>query len=79
MNPNTGLGPLSKKKDMPFDPQVLLESFDNSLALINDLTEKVQKRVDKLEFLCAKQERDHADRVKQLEPTFQVCWSLYNI
>ena len=74
MNPNTGLGPLSKKKDMPFDPQVLLESFESSLSLINDLADKMQKRVEKLEFLCSKQEKDHADRVKLLEPTFQVCW-----
>lgn len=27
LDPNTGLGPLSKKKDMPFDPKVLLNSF----------------------------------------------------
>lgn len=80
MNPNTGLGPLSKKKDMPFDPQVLLDSFQNSLSLLYELGDKIQKRVEKLEFLCVKQERDHAGRVKQLEPMFQVsvvvggCW-----
>lgn len=74
MNPNTGLGPLSKKKDMPFDPQVLLGSFQSSLSLLYDLSDKIQKRVEKLEFLCAKHERDHAGRVKQLEPMFQVGW-----
>ena len=57
---------------MPFDPQVLLESFQNSLSLLYDLGDKIQKRVEKLEFLCAKQEKDHAGRVKQLEPMFQV-------
>ena len=26
-DPNTGLGPLKKKEDMPFDPKILLKSF----------------------------------------------------
>lgn len=70
-DPNTGLGPIKKKEGMPFDPKVLLKSFQASLGDLQDLSEKVNTKVEKCEFLCAKQEREHAMRVRQLEPLFQ--------
>lgn len=42
------------------------------------MNDKVQKRIERLEFVCAKQEREHFGRVRELEPMFQVCplWSM---
>ena len=91
LDPNTGLGPLKKKEGMPFDPKVLLKSFQvllvnlftdsvfykvsfnqASLRDLQNLNDNVRTRVEKYEFLCSKQEREHAARVRQLDPVFQV-------
>ncbi|XP_064403702.1 exocyst complex component 5-like [Halichondria panicea] len=70
LNPDTGLGPLSKSKSKPFEPQVLLESFEASMHVLEDLTEKNQRKVDKLEHVCVKREEEHRNRIKDLDSTY---------
>jgi hypothetical protein len=79
LDPNTGLGPLSKKKDVPFDSTVLLGSFKESLTVLQDMNDKIQKRVERLEFTCVKQERDHLGRVRELEPMFQDAFNEFQV
>lgn len=50
----------------------LITSLQVSLDHLQDLNDKIHKRVEKLEFVCAKQERDHIGRVRELEPMFHV-------
>lgn len=71
LNPNTGLGPLSKSKSKPFEPKVLLESFEGSIRSLCELAEKNQRRVDKLEHVCTKQEKEHIARIRDLENMYQ--------
>ena len=73
LNPHTGLGPLSKSKSKPFEPKVLLKSFDQSIRILRELAERNQHRVEKLEHVCDKQEKEHGARIRELEATYQVC------
>ena len=52
--------------------QILLESFDGSIRMLQDLAEKNQRRVDKLEHVCLKQEEEHAARIGDLEGLYTV-------
>ena len=52
--------------------QVLLESFESSMHVLQELAEKNQRRVDKLEHVCTKREEDHRNRIKDLEATYTV-------
>ena len=54
---------------------VLLQA---SLATLKEFSDKIQTRVDKIEFLCSKQQREHSYRVKELEPTFQARRNTYS-
>ena len=53
-------------------PQVLLESFEASMHVLEDLTEKNQRRVDKLEHVCVRREEEHRNRIKDLDSTYSV-------
>ncbi len=52
--------------------QVLLESFEASMHVLEDLTEKNQRKVDKLEHVCVKREEEHRNRIKDLDSTYSV-------
>ena len=49
----------------------VLAVLQASLATLREFSDKIQTRVDKIGFLCSKQQREHSYRVKELEPTFQ--------
>ena len=53
-------------------PQVLLDSFEESIHVLQELADKNQRRVDKLEHVCQKQEKEHASRIKDLESMYTV-------
>lgn len=55
-----------------FVGKVLLESFEGSMRTLQDLSEKNQRRVDKLEHVCLKQEKEHAARIGELEGLYAV-------
>ena len=57
---------------MNTSPQVLLESFEESIHVLQELSDKNQRRVDKLEHVCQKQEGQHTSRIKDLESTYTV-------
>lgn len=75
-NPNTGIGPLSKSKVKPFDPKALLDTFEHNIHVLGELSDRNQRRVEKLEHVCAKQEKEHNGRIGELETTYRV---IYNI
>ncbi len=52
--------------------QVLLDSFEDSIKTLRELGERNQRRVEKLEHVCASQEKEHAARLRELEGTYQV-------
>ena len=53
--------------------QVLLESFEQSAKVLQELAEKNQRRVDKLGHVCLKQEKEHAARIGDLQGLYDVC------
>ena len=57
--------------------QVLLESFEHSVHTLQELSEKNQRKVDKLEHVCTKREEEHRNRIKDLESTYVVCFMPY--
>lgn len=71
-DPNTGIGPLSKSKVKPFDPKALLDTFQRSMHTLEELAGRNQRRVEKLEHVCAKQENEHNGRIGELERTYRV-------
>ena len=71
-DPRTGIGPLSKYEVEPFDPQALLDVFQRSIEVLGEQGERNQRRVDKLEHVCAKQENEHNGRIAELEGTYRV-------
>jgi len=61
--------------DKPLDVwvwQVLLESFEGSMKTLQELADKNQRRVDKLEHVCMKQEKEHSARVGELDSVYTV-------
>ncbi len=42
------------------------------MHVLEDLTEKNQRRVDKLEHVCVKREEEHRNRIKDLDSTYSV-------
>ena len=52
--------------------QVLLDSFEGSMRTLHDLAEKNQRRVDKLDHVCLKQEKEHAIRIGELDGLYSV-------
>lgn len=56
----------------PFDPRALLETFEQSIQVLGELAERNQRRVEKLEHVCAKQEHEHNGRIAELEGTYRV-------
>ena len=71
-DPATGIGPLGKSKVKPFDPKALLHTFQHSIHVLGELAERNQRRVEKLEHVCVKQENEHNGRIAELEGTYQV-------
>eukprot|EP00731_Ephydatia_muelleri_P028356 Em0019g1229a len=67
LDPTTGLGPLGNSKVKPFDATVLLRSFQTSMVVLKELAEKNERRVEKLEQVCSKQQKEHAVKLKDLE------------
>ena len=57
--------------DIPH-PQVLLESFEESVKTLQELADKNKCRVDKLGHRCYKQEEEHAARIGELEGLYTV-------
>ena len=53
--------------------QVLLESFEYSAKMLQELAEKNKRRVDKLGHVCLKQEKEHAARIGDLQGLYEVC------
>lgn len=51
---------------------MLLESFEDSVKILQELAEKNKRRVDKLGHLCSKQEKEHAARIGELEGHYSV-------
>ena len=70
-DPNVGLGPLSKSKIKPFDPRALLDVFQHSIHMLAEVSERNQRRVEKLEHVCTRQEMEHNGRIRELEGTYQ--------
>ena len=79
LDPRTGLGPLGKSGVKPFDAKVLLSCFENSIASLKELADKNERRVEKLEKVCQRQEREHSARIKDLENTHQVSARVNNL
>lgn len=73
LDPTTGLGPLGNSKVKPFDATVLLRSFQTSMVVLKELAEKNERRVEKLEQVCSKQQKEHAVKLKDLEGIYAVC------
>ena len=71
-DPRTGIGPLGKSKEKPFDPRALLDLFQHNIHMLGELADRNQRRVEKLEHVCAKQENEHNGRIGELEGTYQV-------
>lgn len=55
----------------------MLTSFEGSLKILQELSEKNQRRVDKLEHVCTKQEKEHTARIAELEDQYIVT-NIYN-
>ena len=51
---------------------MLLDSFEESIHILQEMADKNQRRVDKLEHVCQKQEKEHAARIKDLEGMYTV-------
>lgn len=51
---------------------MLLESFEDSLKVLQELADKNKRRVDKLGHVCLKQEKEHAARIGELEGLYAV-------
>lgn len=66
------MGPLGNSKVKPFDATVLLRSFQTSMVGLRELAEKNERRVEKLEQVCSKQQREHAVKLKDLEGIYAV-------
>ena len=49
-----------------------MESFEDSVKILQELAEKNKRRVDKLGHLCSKQEKEHAARIGELEGHYSV-------
>lgn len=79
LDPRTGLGPLSKSKVKPFDAKVLLESFEDSAHVLQELADKNKRRVDKLGHVCLKQEKEHAARLSELEGLYAEAFSEFQV
>ena len=71
-DPRTGIGPLGKSKEKPFDPKALLDIFQRNIHNLGELAERNQRRMEKLEHVCAKQEKEHNGRIGELEGTYRV-------
>ena len=78
LDPNTGLGPLGNSKAKPFDAAILLKSFQSSMAVLKELAEKNERRVEKLEQVCSKQQREHAVKLQELEGIYAVRGGAYS-
>ena len=72
MDPNTGLVPQSMSERKPFDPGSLLNTFKQSIETLKELSNRNQRRVEKLEQVCSQQERDHEARIRELDRLYTV-------
>ena len=72
MDPSTGLMPQSVSDKKPFDPVTLLNTFKQSIETLKELSNRNQRRVEKLEQVCNQQERDHEARIRELDRLYTV-------
>lgn len=56
---------------------MLLDSFEESIHILQELADKNQRRVDKLEHVCQKQEKEHATRIRDLDSMYTVSPYMY--
>ncbi len=47
------------------------------MCVLEELTEKNQRRVEKLEHVCSKREEEHKNRIKDLESTYTVRYNFF--
>lgn len=72
MDPSTGLVPQSVSERKPFDPVSLLNTFKESIETLKELSNRNQRRVEKLEQVCSQQEREHEARIRELDRLYTV-------
>ena len=72
MDPTTGLMPQSVSERKPFDPVSLLNTFKESIDTLKELSNRNQRRVEKLEQVCSQQEREHEARIRELDRLYTV-------
>jgi len=72
MDPSTGIVSQNVSERKPFDPVVLLKTFKDSIAALKEMSNRNQRRVDKLEQVCSQQEREHEGRIRDLDHRYTV-------
>ena len=73
MDPSTGLMPTTaSERNKPFDPVSLLNTFKESIETLKEMSNRNQRRVEKLEQVCSQQEREHEARIRELDHLYTV-------
>jgi len=72
MDPSTGIVSQNVSERRPFDPVMLLSTFKESIAALKEMSNRNQRRVDKLEQVCSQQEREHEARIRDLDHRYTV-------
>lgn len=72
MDPSTGLVSQNVNDRRPFDPVSLLNTFKESIDTLKELSNRNQRRVEKLEQVCSQQEREHEARIRELDHRYTV-------
>lgn len=77
MDPSTGLVPQNVSERRPFEPVSLLNTFKESIETLKELSNRNQRRVEKLEQVCSQQEREHEARIRELDRlyTVRILWA----
>ena len=72
MDPSTGLVLQSVSERKPFDPGSLLNMLKQSIETLKELSNRNQRRIEKLEQFSSQQERDHEARIWELDCLYTV-------
>ena len=62
----------TKGGEESFDPNKLHSFFVNSIHQLQSLDKSIQGQVNKLEELCAKEEKEHKGRIVEMEDNTKV-------
>ncbi|XP_074649978.1 exocyst complex component 5-like [Tubulanus polymorphus] len=54
-----------------FDPDLLIKTFEKTIAELKDYNTKIEKRSEKLEALCKEQEKNHWQKIAELHKNIQ--------